>query len=234
MVNIRGLYSQWYTVAKYRVASKDTKYLPSSLLKKRPQAFYGIHTQYGWFLIPKEYYAYRWTAQNIHKSIESRYPDIAKKPQSHEALQRIVDQWGAETDLTQKPAVRKLTRADIEKQQREALYRSQLREEPKDSSTNKNQSRERSIVRKRNPGTITFTHAWNYFFSVTNPKYKHLGRKEARKEVAQEWNAMTTDEKEEYRGAYAELLAEGKDVYRGRIVPKDEKLRKQRKITEAK
>lgn len=232
MVNIRGLYNQWLTIARYRVSSKDSKYLLSSLLKERPQAFYSIHTQYGWFIIPKEYYAYRWTAQNIQQSIENRYPDIVEKPRSHEALQEVVDQWGRETDLTQKPAVRKTTKADIEKHHLEALYRSQLREESREDTSSKKSTRERTVVRKRNPGTITFTHAWNYFFSVSNPKYKHLGRKEARKEVAQEWNNMTTDEKEEYRGAYAELLAEGKDVYRGNIVPKEEKLKKQKKTTD--
>ena len=38
---------------------------------------------------------------------------------------------------------------------------------------------------------------------------------------------MTTEEKDDYREAYANLLNDGKDIHKGKIVSREEKLKKQ-------
>ena len=214
--------------AGYRTAaSKPIEFLPSHLVVQKPYDFHAIHTNYGWFIIPKSYYAYRWTTLNIHKAIEDRFPDIKDVPQSHEMLQKVVDDWAQKADLSTKPIMTKTTRADIKKQKEDALYRTQLKEDIPSLVAPLKQT---AVPKKRSKlGTVTFIHAWNYYFSITHPKYSHLDKKESRREIANEWNAMTTEEKDDYREAYANLLNEGKDIHKGKIVSREEKLKKQPK-----
>ncbi|CUM50932.1 uncharacterized protein AC631_01328 [Debaryomyces fabryi] len=214
--------------AGYRTAaSKPIEFLPSRLVVEKPYNFHAIHTNYGWFIIPKPYYAYRWTTLNIHKAIEDRYPDIKEVPRSHEVLQEVVDDWGRTVDISTKPIMTKTTRADIKKQKDEALYRTQLKEDIPSLSIS---SKQTAVPKKRSRlGTVTFIHAWNYYFSITHPKYSHLDKKESRREIANEWNALTTEEKDDYREAYANLLNDGKDIHKGKIVSREEKLKKQSK-----
>lgn len=227
MFRISGFKNIIGSRAFYRTATpRPLEFLPSQLLVIKPSDFNAVHTNYGWFIIPKHYYAYRWTIHSINKAIENVYPDILTNLRPHELLQEVVDEWGRTVDITNKPMMSKITRADVKKQKDEALYRNQLKEESQ--STNSPTNKQSATPKKRAKlGTITFIHAWNYYFSITHPKYSHLDKKESRREIANEWNALTTDDKEEYREAYAKLLSEGKDIHRGKIVTREEKLRRQ-------
>lgn len=214
----------------YRTAAtKQVEFIPSILAVEKPSDFHAINTAYGWFIIPKAFYAYRWTTLNINKAIEEKFPDIKEVPRSYDVLQKVVDEWGQNVDLSTKPAMAKTTRADIKKQKDDALYRTQLKEDVPALAPTTTSKQVAAPKKRARLGTVTFIHAWNYYFSITHPKYSHLDKKESRREIANEWNAMTTEEKDEYREAYANLLSEGKDIHKGKIVSREEKLKKQTK-----
>lgn len=209
-----------------KAATKSTKSnFSSAWVKTRPNDFYGLVTNFGWFVVPKPYYAYRWTTRLLDQEIKKAYPDIQKNPRSRDEVQSVIDKWVESVKPHDVPAVSKPTKADLERQKNEDLYRQQLKEdEVVDGPV---LEKKRKVRYKRTSrGSVTFIHAWNYFYSVTHPRYAHLGKAEARKEVTGIWNSMTTDEKETYRESYAKLLEEGKDVFRGKIVLKEEKIKR--------
>lgn len=209
-----------------QAATKSAKTdLSSAWVKTQPSDFYGLLTNFGWFVIPKPYYSYRWTTRLLDQEIKKAYPDIHKNPRSRDELQSVIDKWVQSVNPHDVPTVSKPTKADLERQKNEDLYRQQLKEE--EVVDGSDQETKRKVRYKRTSrGRVTFIHAWNYFFSVTHPQYAHLGKSEARKEVTGIWNSMTTDEKEAYRESYAKLLEEGKDIFRGKIVPKEEKIKR--------
>lgn len=223
MIN-RGIFQRTY---------RRLSYSSSELLRVKPVDFNALHTNYGWVLIPKTHFAYRWTKQHIHKEIEEKYPDIGKNTYTNAEIQEVVDKWIKTVDIDEKPSSTKLKKADIRKQKEESMYRAQLREEfyedEMEKTTGSPKAKDATIkkTKKRTKNeAITFIHAWNYFFSVKHPNYSHLGKVNARKEISQEWNMMTVEEKEVYREEYSKLLAKGMDIYKGKIVTREEKLKK--------
>lgn len=209
-----------------QAATKSAKSnVSSAWVNTRPNDFYGLVTNFGWFVVPKPYYAYRWTTRLLDQEIKNAYPDIQKNPRSHDELQSVIDKWVQSVKPHDVPAVSKPTKADLERQKNEDLYQQQLKEdEIVDGPVLETKRKVR--YKRTSRGSVTFIHAWNYFFSVTHPQYAHLGKTEARKEVTGIWNSMTTDEKEAYRESYSRLLEEGKDIFRGKIVLKEEKIKR--------
>ncbi|CCE78182.1 Piso0_000799 [Millerozyma farinosa CBS 7064] len=209
-----------------QAATKSAKSdLSSGWVKTRPNDFYGLVTNFGWFVVPKPYYAYRWTTRLLDQEIKKAYPDIQKNSRSRDDLQSVIDKWVQCVNQHDVPSVSKPTKADLERQKNDDLYRQQLKEvEVVDGPASETKRKVR--YKRTSRGSVTFIHAWNYFFSVTHPRFAHLGKTEARKEVTAIWNSMTTDEKEAYRESYAKLLEEGKDVFRGKIVLKEEKIKR--------
>lgn len=212
------------TILRRNISSKS-----SSLVKVKPNNFNAIATNYGWFVVPKTHYGFRWTIPRIHSAIQEKYKDPASVPKDIATLQAVVDEWVEKVDLSQKPEALKMNRKEIRRLKDEAIYRSQLKD---NDVTTEPQDRLQDPIsvkktrRKSNMDRVTFIHAWNYFFSLQHNRYSHLPTKESRKEISNEWNSLSVEEKEAYRESYSDLLKEGKDVYRGKIVTREEKLKR--------
>lgn len=213
--------------AGYRTAApKKVEYIPSEFVKEKPGLFLGVHTPYGWFVVPKEFWAPRWTSLQIIKALESLFPNIKTEKPSHLQMQHAIDDWGQSVDINSKPEMNKPTRAELKQQRERALYRQQLRDDLDGVAETTDKPEAKSSRQGMKLEGVTFIHAWNYFFSLMHPKYRHLPVKESRKEISNIWNSLTGEQKEDYREEYANLLSEGKDVYRGQIVTREEKLKR--------
>lgn len=187
----------------------------------QPQNYFGLYTRYGWYTVPKTHYAPVWTEKNVTKAVESAFSDIQKNPRPILEVQKVVDQWSDSVDISQKPAVVKNTLKEKARKKEDTLYKSQLR------GLNRASSKQTTSAADR----ITFTHAWNYYLSVNMLKYEGGLRRAAKAEIASQWNVLPAEEKEECRKAYAELLEDGKDIFRGKIVTIEEKKQKTRRKT---
>lgn len=198
---------------------------------RKPQDHYAINCKYGWFFIPKTHFAPRWTVKAINQVIEDNIVEDPKMAEDLESLQKLVDVWAKTVDIKEKPNVEKKTRADVKRQKEQALYRTQLREDIVKQADPSVKSKPTPRVKLLAANTVSFTHAWNYYFATHHKVYLHLGSKEARKAVASDWNLLSVDDKEHYRQEYAALLEQGKDVYKGEIVTKEEKLKRTGKRT---
>lgn len=198
---------------------------------RKPHDHYAINCKYGWFLIPKTHFAPRWTAKAINKVIEDNIVEDSKEAKDLESLQKLVDEWAETVDLKEKPKVEKKTRADVKRQKDQALYRSQIREDIVKQADPSVKSKPTPRLKLLTANAVSFTHAWNYYLATHHKLYLHLGTKEARKQVAHDWNLLSVDDKEHYRQEYAALLEQGKDIYKGEIVSKEEKLERTRKKT---
>ncbi|RLV83148.1 hypothetical protein JA9_003054 [Meyerozyma sp. JA9] len=196
---------------------------------RTPQDNYAINSKYGWFLVPKTHYAPRWTANAINQVIEENISEDSEKAGDLESLQKLVDEWAETVNIEEKPKVEKKTRADAKRQKDQALYRSQIREDVVRQADPTVKSKPTPRVKISSAGAVSFTHAWNYYLATHHKQYMQLGTKEARKIVASNWNLLSVDDKEHYRQEYADLLKQGKDIYKGEIVSKEEKLERTRK-----
>lgn len=201
----------------------------SATIWRKPRDNYAISSKYGWFLIPKTHFAPRWTTKAVNEAIEKKIKAGLVEEGNFEGLQDVVDAWAETTDLDNKPAVQKRTRADLQRLRDQALYRSQIKENVDKTLPIKATAKLGPRTRAPTTRAVSFIHAWNYYLALHHKEHVHLGSKEARKQVAHQWNLLSDEEKESYREAYAELLEQGKDFYKGEIVSREEKLKRSRK-----
>lgn len=167
-------------------------------------------------MVPKTHFSPDWTEEKVTEAVESAFPNIKTSPSPLLKVQKVVDQWAATVDLSGKPIVVKNTNKEKARKKDDILYRSQLRGLTRAATKKDAQPADR----------VTFTHAWNYYLSINMLKHGEGGRRAAKAKIAEMWNVLPVEEKEECRKAYAALLEEGKDIYRGRIVTIEEKRRK--------
>ena len=223
----------------------------SEELEKNPNQFVAIYTKYGWFAILPSVFSYKWTKEKIVEEIEARFPginesidqnipdkkhskhiegefpdpadsfpDIKSRKPSILELQKVVDEWTKSVVLKEVPKTKKTTKAELEKAKDDVLYRLQLRADTSSPRKPKGTVRKKTI----SEGGLNYTHAWNYFYSTTYPQFsKTMPWKEAVGKVKEMWQELRIEEKEEYREKYAQLLREGKDIFRGKVVTIEEK-----------
>lgn len=199
--------------SRHRVFDPEIPFPRLSL--ESPNDFRAVHTKFGWFLVPKKYTTQRWTREEVEKYIQEHAKDTSACVAE---LQPLVEQWVKSADLSTKPKSKRMTADEIEQYHNDMLYRSHIRDDPKLAA---NEPKKR--VKAKTNG-VTFIHAWNYYLSLTLPKYTpELGYKSARALASQQWRDMSTIEKEKHRAEYEQLLSEGKDIYHGLVVGEDEK-----------
>lgn len=199
-------------------------------LKTHPELFHGVFTRFGWVLVPKTHCARGWTQARLNEALEAKFgnPEEPKDPRecvpTLQQLQHETDLWSAAVDLAEKPVFKKRTAADMKHEVDLKLFLLQLREEGKYKGEKK-RLRTSRVKRDISNGNVTFTHAWNYFMAKSYPKFKHLSEAEARSSIGQEWRLMSMDEKDVYREEYSQLLQLGKDIYHGKIVDRETKIK---------
>ncbi|ODV81961.1 uncharacterized protein CANTADRAFT_31337, partial [Suhomyces tanzawaensis NRRL Y-17324] len=195
-----------------------------------PSLFTTIHTPYGWVPVPKKCYSFKWTKDQLDLRIQAQYGTSSP---SLSELQQLVCDWASTVDTSVIPKTEKPTARELAQVKEDALYRSQLKFEIYDGEGNKNGTvNKRPFLQKTTQGdktvlrgTVNFTHAWNYFYLITYPQYSELPQGQGTKKVLALWNEMKMDEKEVYRQKYADLLKEGNDIYKGKIVTIEEKMK---------
>jgi len=185
-----------------------------------PENFNGVHTNFGWVLVPKTHVARGWTQPKLNEYLLQHIQH--DKPDLNE-VQSLVDQWAASVDASSKPASKKKTAAEVRHEESLKLFLRQL----KDEAAKGDRKRQRVARVRKNTlsGEVTFTHAWNYFMAKQYPLQKHLPEAEARAKVGLMWRLMSMDEKDVYREEYSQLLQQGKDIYHGKIVDREVKLK---------
>lgn len=192
----------------------DPELLPTiENLECLPNSFTSIHTDRGWFVIPKIVYTYRWTKEEVSKVLD-QHSDL-----SQTELQKHIIEWVKQVDILQIPQIDKPTAKDKIKQEDDAIYRSQLKDdylEVPTSGGSKKTTRETPLIRR----SVNYTHAWNYFSSIF-----HRESGLDRKEILRRWKEMNMEQKEEYRLQYSELLKSGRDIHKGQIISVEEKLK---------
>lgn len=205
-----------------RLRTKNAE-LPNSL-DDNPNLYVTIFTKYGWFAILPSVFSYKWTKEQIVEQLEARYPQIkednTKSKPSITELQLVVDEWSMTVDLKGVPKTKKATKAELEQARDDVLYRLQLRADTSRPRKPKGTVRKKTV----SDGSLNYTHAWNYFYSTTYPQFSGtMPWKEAVGKVKEMWQDLRIEEKEEYREKYAQLLREGKDIFRGKVVTIEEK-----------
>ncbi|KAK6458129.1 uncharacterized protein RJT20DRAFT_29051 [Scheffersomyces xylosifermentans] len=214
-----------------RRKSIDTPHPLSKDIQESPNDFCAVHTQYGWYTLPLQYYGNEWTVSHITDLIREKFPDIDKSPKDKNEVQKAVDEWLHSVDISAIPKAHKKTKREEESIKKDELYRKQLKVEVdgrtvkalKDKGTKdrkKKSEKDDSLAH-----TVTYTQTWNYYFSL---KYANSDEPYliARKKIAQTWGALSPATKEKYRLEYAQLLSEGKDIYKGKIISIEEKQKK--------
>lgn len=206
------------------IASRRTAGVPKTVKLKdpinSPDAFNGVYTKYGWFLVPKTHLTRVWTQSEVVKAIEAK--DL--QDSGYQAQQEVVDEWAENVDLKEKPKSVPRTAEQVRTEENIFLFRQQIKEEQHPEAP-PGVERKRRITRNMNSSTITYTHAWNYFVTVMYPKFKDMTWKESRLQISQIWRQMSLEEKDNYREEYAELLHQGKDIHRGKIIDRAEKVK---------
>lgn len=202
---------------------------PASILhlKTNPELFHGVCTRFGWVLVPKTHCARGWTQSRLNEVLEAKFGDIDTADAAGPSLQQVqlaTDAWSDSVDLAEKPVFKKRTAADVKHELDLKLFLLQLREEGKYKGEKK-RLRTSRVKRDISNGNVTFTHAWNYFMAKSYPRFKHLPESEARTSIGQEWRLMSMDEKDVYREEYSQLLQQGKDIYHGKIVDRETKIK---------
>lgn len=224
--------------------------------KVDPNTFFGVHTDYGWFTIPRNTYATDWTIPQLHESIKEKYPDIDKKVPSHNEIQQVIDAWSQTCKPSSRPKPTKISRLDqqkldsllLYKQQTKALERSKAkkdRQKVKESKkTEKLAKKEQKIKEKAEyyqyilkygkiPDTfdfskIPYTSAWNHYAAKYYNDDTGADTKEKRANVSATWQALSMEEKEVVRQEYISLLKEGQAYERGKLVPLKTKIKRLR------
>lgn len=192
--------------------------------KAHPEYFNGVYTRFGWVLVPKTHIARGWTQPRLNKYLEQEMGKKNKdEPVDLDKVQVLVDKWASTVDLHGKPSIKKKSAAEVRYEENLKLFLQQLREEVKDGD--KRTQRSARLKKIVTSGDITFTHAWNYFMAKLYPKYSDLSEADARAKVGLTWRLMSMDEKDVYREEYSELLQLGKDIYRGKIVDREVKMK---------
>lgn len=177
--------------------------------------------------MPKSHCARGWTQSRLNEALEAKFGNPEDKNSVVPTLQQVqqeTDIWGATVDLSEKPVYKKRTAADVKQEVDLRLFLLQLREEGKYKGEKK-RLRTSRVKRDISNGNVTFTHAWNYFMAKSYPKFRHLSESEARSTIGQQWRLMSMDEKDVYREEYSQLLQLGKDIYHGKIVDRETKMK---------
>lgn len=210
-----------------------------------PMAYKPIHTSYGWFIVPKQYIAINWTKPELESFFAEKFPEV--NPEEDQipipTLQKSVEEWCSKVSLKSKPKKHIISKSELENYQNEALYRQQLRDfddeandldlesetcDKIDDTGAQTKTKSKTTRKPREPRArndqLTFTHAWNYFYGTTNAKYSHLPAKERRPKVLSEWQSMSVSDKEAIRLEYQDLINSGKDIYKGKVISREEKL----------
>ncbi|KAJ8146662.1 hypothetical protein OY671_000270 [Metschnikowia pulcherrima] len=199
-----------------------------------PELYNGVPTKYGWVLVRRTHVARGWTQASLNEKLDSKFGN-AQQSLDRESIQEVVDDWVESVDIFQKPKTRKRSRADVNSDNDMRLYLQQSKFEDGTGTAEKRTSEtEVKSHKKIDSGAVTYTNAWNYYMTVTYPKFKHLPHKEARQTVGVQWRQLSLDEKEAYRQEYSSLLKQGKDILNGKIVDSDVKLQASQKLWEAK
>lgn len=189
-----------------------------------PEKFNGVFTKFGWVLVPKTHVARGWTQSRLNEFLEQKLPaQEGKTAAKFDEIQKFVDEWAADVSLKEKPAVKKKSAADVKHEENLKLFLQQLREEVKKGD--KKKVRTTRVKKNVTNGDVTFTHAWNYFMTKQYSQFKLLPEAEARAKVGLMWRLMSMDEKDVYREEYSQLLQLGKDIYHGKIVDREVKMK---------
>lgn len=206
-----------------------------------PNENFGIKTDYGWYTIPKKYYAHDWTIPQIHKAIKDKYENP-----TNSQIQSIIDKWCKDVKLSTKPKHTKFTKADIVKLEHQQLFERQMKpllkarrkEERallKEQKKKEAEQKRRQFTRDRNHmvdyvlehgvyppdfdfSTIKLTQAWNHF-STKNYIEGPMSHKEKKLIIGNKWNELTPEEKEEVRQEHIELLKKGLCYNKGKLIP---------------
>lgn len=188
--------------------------------KISPEIFSGVYTKFGWVLVPKTHIARGWTQPRLNEYLSEH---LQSENPVFDEVQPLVDQWATSVDPSSKPTIKKKTAAEVRNEEGWRLFLQQLKEEQKLGE--KKKLRAARIKKSVLSGDVTFTHAWNYFMAQQYPLHKHLSEAEARSKIGLIWRLMTMDEKDVYRQEYSQLLQQGKDIYHGKIVDREVKLK---------
>lgn len=188
--------------------------------KISPENFSGVYTKFGWVLVPKTHIARGWTQPKLNDYLSQH---IQREESHFEDVQPLADQWVASVDTSSKPVMKKKTAAEARHEEDMKLFLRQLKGEEKPGE--KKKLRASRVKKNVLNGDVTFTHAWNYFMAKQYPLHKHLSELEARSEIGLMWRLMSMDEKDIYRQEYSQLLQQGKDIYHGKIVDREVKLK---------
>ncbi|CAK7902972.1 hypothetical protein CAAN1_16S01750 [[Candida] anglica] len=223
---------------KIPVKTDDETKLPHT----HPNDFLGIHTSYGWYFIPKEFYAFDWTIPMLEQRLKEACKDIDSTKLTASDRSRlqeeVVDVWSKTADLNDKPIHTKKSKKDIEQQRKDREYRAQLKENPKsfsegimDEDGHPLTSSNSMATKEKSTNSLNFTDAWNYFYAIKSNEADDLENKKVlQKRLALEWNSKSLAEKQKYREAYASLISEGKDIHRGEIVSVNAKKKAKRSL----
>lgn len=224
--------------------------------KVDPNSYYGLLTNYGWFAIPRKYYATDWTIPQIHEKLKQTFPDIDTNPRSFEEIQLVIMEWSNGPKLSPKPKPTRITKADqrkldellLYKQQTKSLERAKAKEEKevaKQSRKNEMKLKKEEKAKEkaqyyqyilkfgRIPETfdfnkISYTSAWNHFAAKHYNLENGDDTKQKRANLSIKWQAMTQDDKEQVRLEYIDLLKKGLSYEKGQLVPLKSKIKRLR------
>ncbi|KAG7195047.1 uncharacterized protein KQ657_004161 [Scheffersomyces spartinae] len=213
-----------------------------------PSSFYGVNTNYGWFIIPKTHYGYDFTETKLNECIKEQVDEsnIEEWPLSR-IQSEIVDVWVKSLTKSSIPKVKNATKKAKAAREIEDLYTEQMREVVENteevpqvdqdigeecigssggssSGTNSNSTKKPSKSKTSlEPSGLKAVHAWNYYVQLNTPKYKHLSTTEARRAIGQAWRDLSLLEKEKYKQQLSDMLKSGVSLYNGKTIPLEEK-----------
>lgn len=215
------------------------------LLRVDPSNTYGIHTKYGWFAIPSNYYAADWTLPQIYQELREKYPNLDETIPRLEEIQKVIDDWVTKTPSKLRPKNTKLSKKDIQIERDLQLFRFQLRDIEISSYSKKHANKDaknqvspiEAVKRKRQPtnkkqlyeyigthgkvpddfnfNTINMLNTWNHFFAKT---YFVDDPANTKSRAGKIWESMSRKEKELVKEEYILLMKQGKCYEKGKLV----------------
>lgn len=231
----RAVYSprvRWYA------RPRAVKEVPTSAdLRLKPNEFVALHTQRGWFVVPKMYYVDGWTLGEVETELSRASGAL------YGEMQRAIDRW---VERTPAPEPLKLTKSAMRQRESQTVlnYLADLKFDlqseldagpppPPPSPPPPLQAQVEAPRAAAMPKT-TYIHAWNYFLLKNSPYVEPQPGATKQQVLSAAWNKLDRNAKEVYRQEYTKLLASGRDIKGGKIVPREQKkpLRRRKKAAD--
>ncbi|KAL7665652.1 HMG box domain-containing protein [[Candida] zeylanoides] len=226
----------WSPRVRWYARPRAVKEVPTSAeLKLKPNEFVALHTQRGWFVVPKMYYVDGWTLGEV----EAELGRVSGT--SYSEMQRAIDRWVARTPT---PEPLKLTKSAMRERESQTVlnYLADLKfdlQSELDAGPPPPPPPSQAAPVEAPPPTAampktTYIHAWNYFLSKNSPYVESQPGATKQQVLSAAWNKLDRNAKESYRQEYTKLLASGRDIKGGKIVPREQKkpLRRRKKATD--